>query len=81
MALAAYGWKLTVSATPLVPPPARALGNRRHLPGSCPAAAGLVLDRRVNPESFVEPHPLDAINRTFEAVHRRTIGRRAALVS
>lgn len=81
MALAAYGWKTTAPTAPPVPPLARALGNRRHLPGSCPAAAGLLRDRRGDLESLVEPYPVDGINRTFEAARRRTIGRRAALVS
>jgi len=58
----------------------RALGNCRCPPEVYPAALDLVLEGRVALESFVEPHPLDDINRVFAAVHHRDIKRRAGLV-
>jgi 6-hydroxycyclohex-1-ene-1-carbonyl-CoA dehydrogenase len=59
---------------------ARALGNWGCPPELYPAALDLVLDGKVELKSFVEPHPLDDINRVFEAVHHRDIKRRAVLV-
>ncbi len=40
----------------------------------------LVLTGKVKVKPFVEMHPLDDINRVFEAVHHREIRRRAVLV-
>jgi len=57
-----------------------ALGNRGCPPELYAAALDLVLDGKVQLKSFVEPHPLDDINRVFEAVHHRQIKRRAILV-
>ncbi len=38
------------------------------------------LRKAVAIKPFVEPHPLDDINRVFEAVHHREIRKRAVLV-
>ncbi|MDE2397218.1 MAG: 6-hydroxycyclohex-1-ene-1-carbonyl-CoA dehydrogenase [Burkholderiales bacterium] len=59
---------------------ARALGNWGCPPEFYSAALDLVLDGRVQIKPFVEPHPLDDINRVFEAVHRREIKKRAVMV-
>jgi len=59
---------------------ARALGNWGCPPESYPAALDLVLDGKVAIKPFVEPHPLDDINRVFAAVHRHEIKKRAVLV-
>jgi len=59
---------------------ARALGNWGCPPALYPAALDLVLDGRVKVAPFVEQHPLDEINRVFEAVHHGDIHRRAVLV-
>lgn len=59
---------------------ARAIGNWGCPPESYPAALDLVLDGKVQVEPFVETHPLDDINRVFDAVHHREIRRRAILV-
>jgi 6-hydroxycyclohex-1-ene-1-carbonyl-CoA dehydrogenase len=59
---------------------ARAIGNWGCPPEFYPAALDLVLDGRVSIKPFVEPHPLDDINRVFAAVHHREIKRRAVLV-
>ena len=59
---------------------ARALGNWGCPPEAYPAALELVLDGRVQIAPFVETHPLDDINRVFDAVHRREIKKRAVLV-
>jgi 6-hydroxycyclohex-1-ene-1-carbonyl-CoA dehydrogenase len=59
---------------------ARAIGNWGCPPESYPAALDLVLDGKVQIEPFVETHPLDDINRVFDAVHHREIRRRAILV-
>jgi 6-hydroxycyclohex-1-ene-1-carbonyl-CoA dehydrogenase len=40
----------------------------------------MVLDGKVQIAPFVETHPLDDINRVFDAVHHREIRRRAVLV-
>ena len=59
---------------------ARAIGNWGCPPEFYPAALDLVLDGKVQIKPFVESHPLDDINRVFEAVHHREIRRRAVLV-
>jgi 6-hydroxycyclohex-1-ene-1-carbonyl-CoA dehydrogenase len=59
---------------------ARAIGNWGCPPEFYPAALDLVLDGKVLLAPFVETHPLDDINRIFEAVHQREIVRRAVLV-
>jgi 6-hydroxycyclohex-1-ene-1-carbonyl-CoA dehydrogenase len=59
---------------------ARAIGNWGCPPEFYPAALDLVLDGKVQIKPFVEPHPLDDINRVFDAVHHREIRRRAVLV-
>ena len=59
---------------------ARAIGNWGCPPEFYPAALDLVLDGKVQIKPFVEPHPLDEINRVFDAVHHREIRRRAVLV-
>ena len=59
---------------------ARAIGNWGCPPESYPAALDLVLDGKVALAPFVETHPLAEINRVFDAVHHRTIRRRAVLV-
>jgi 6-hydroxycyclohex-1-ene-1-carbonyl-CoA dehydrogenase len=59
---------------------ARALGNWGCPPALYPAALDLVLDGRIKVAPFVEQHPLDDINRVFEAVHHGEFSRRAVLV-
>jgi len=59
---------------------ARAIGNWGCPPELYPAALDLVLDGKVRLKPFVETHPLAEINRVFEAVHNRSIKRRAILV-
>ena len=59
---------------------ARALGNWGCPPEAYPAALDLVLDGKVQIAPFVETHPLDDINRVFDAVHRHQIKKRAVLV-
>jgi 6-hydroxycyclohex-1-ene-1-carbonyl-CoA dehydrogenase len=59
---------------------ARALGNWGCPPELYPGALDLVLDGKVQLAPFVETHPLDDINRVFEATHHREIRRRAILV-
>jgi 6-hydroxycyclohex-1-ene-1-carbonyl-CoA dehydrogenase len=59
---------------------ARAIGNWGCPPEHYPAALDLVLDGKVALKPFVEPHPLDDINRVFAAVHQRDIKKRAVLV-
>ncbi|HEY5633667.1 MAG TPA: 6-hydroxycyclohex-1-ene-1-carbonyl-CoA dehydrogenase [Burkholderiaceae bacterium] len=59
---------------------ARAIGNWGCPPELYPGALDLVLDGRVKVKPFIEPHPLDDINRVFHAVHEREIKRRAVLV-
>ena len=59
---------------------ARAIGNWGCPPEYYPAALDLVLDGKVAIDPFVEMHPLDDINRVFNAVHAREIRRRAVLV-
>jgi 6-hydroxycyclohex-1-ene-1-carbonyl-CoA dehydrogenase len=72
--------KIEVRLSNLMAFDARALGNWGCPPELYPAALDLVLDGKVELKSFVEPHPLDEINRVFEAVHHRDIKRRAILV-
>ncbi len=59
---------------------ARALGNWGCPPELYPAALDMVLSGRVKVAPFVEKHPLDEINRVFEAVHHGELKRRAVLV-
>jgi 6-hydroxycyclohex-1-ene-1-carbonyl-CoA dehydrogenase len=59
---------------------ARAIGNWGCPPELYPAALELVLNGRVKVAPFVEKHPLDAINRVFEAAHAGALKRRAVLV-
>jgi 6-hydroxycyclohex-1-ene-1-carbonyl-CoA dehydrogenase len=59
---------------------ARALGNWGCPPELYPAALDLVLQGRVKVGPFVEQHPLQDINRVFEAVHHGELKRRAVLV-
>ena len=59
---------------------ARAEGTWGCLPELYPSALALILAGRVQVAPFVEQHPLDDINRIFDAVHRREIRRRAVLV-
>ena len=59
---------------------ARALGNWGCPPEHYPAALDLVQGGKVQLKPFVETHPLDDINRVFDAVHRREITKRAVLI-
>jgi 6-hydroxycyclohex-1-ene-1-carbonyl-CoA dehydrogenase len=59
---------------------ARALGNWGCPPDLYPAALDMVLSGRVKVAPFVEKHPLEEINRIFEAVHHGELKRRAVLV-
>ncbi|MDP1649848.1 MAG: 6-hydroxycyclohex-1-ene-1-carbonyl-CoA dehydrogenase [Rubrivivax sp.] len=59
---------------------ARALGNWGCPPEFYPAALDLVLHGKVQIQPFVEQHPLEDINRVFEAVHHREINKRAVMV-
>jgi 6-hydroxycyclohex-1-ene-1-carbonyl-CoA dehydrogenase len=59
---------------------ARAIGNWGCPPDLYPGALDLVLDGKVALAPFVETHPLNDINRVFDAVHRREIVRRAVMV-
>ena len=59
---------------------ARALGNWGCPPELYPGALDLVLDGKVQVGPFVERHPLDDINRVFEAAHAHELTRRAVLV-
>jgi 6-hydroxycyclohex-1-ene-1-carbonyl-CoA dehydrogenase len=72
--------KVEVRLSNLMAFDARALGNWGCPPEHYPAALDLVLDGRVVVKPFVEPHPLDDINRVFAAVHSHEIGRRAVLI-
>jgi 6-hydroxycyclohex-1-ene-1-carbonyl-CoA dehydrogenase len=72
--------KVEVRLSNLMAFDARAIGNWGCPPEFYPAALDLVLDGKVQIKPFVEPHPLDDINRVFEAVHHREIRRRAVLV-
>jgi 6-hydroxycyclohex-1-ene-1-carbonyl-CoA dehydrogenase len=59
---------------------ARALGNWGCPPELYPKALDLVLDGKVKVGPYVEKHPLNEINKVFEAVHHGEIKRRAVLV-
>jgi 6-hydroxycyclohex-1-ene-1-carbonyl-CoA dehydrogenase len=72
--------KVEVRLSNLMAFDARAIGNWGCPPEYYPAALDLVLDGKVAIKPFVEPHPLDDINRVFAAVHHREIKKRAVLV-
>jgi 6-hydroxycyclohex-1-ene-1-carbonyl-CoA dehydrogenase len=72
--------KVEVRLSNLMAFDARALGNWGCPPEAYPAALDLVLDGKVQIAPFVETHPLDDINRVFDAVHRHQIKKRAVLV-
>jgi D-arabinose 1-dehydrogenase-like Zn-dependent alcohol dehydrogenase len=76
MVLLAHRWMMTAPKAPLVRTASEAVpegvGN--------PAALDLLFRRKVQLRPFVEPYPLDDINRVFAAVHHRDIKRRAVLV-
>jgi D-arabinose 1-dehydrogenase-like Zn-dependent alcohol dehydrogenase len=81
MADAGYRWMMTPPKVPMI----RAPFDPAPRAGEAvvkiyPAALDLVLDSKVNVNSFVEPHPLADINQVFEAVHHRQIKRRAVLI-
>ena len=59
---------------------ARALGNWGCPPDLYPGALDLVLDGKVNLKPFIEHHPLDDINKVFEATHAHQLKRRAILI-
>lgn len=59
---------------------ARAIGNWGCPPEHYPLALELVLDGRVKLTPFVEKHPLNEINKVFEAAHAGSLKRRAVLV-
>ena len=59
---------------------ARALGNWGCPPDLYPGALDLVLDGKVRLAPFIERHPLDDINRIFQAAHAHELKRRAILV-
>jgi 6-hydroxycyclohex-1-ene-1-carbonyl-CoA dehydrogenase len=59
---------------------ARAIGNWGCPPELYPQALEFVLNGRVKVAPFVEKHPLEEINRVFEAVHAGALKRRAVLV-
>ena len=72
--------KVEVRLSNLMAFDARAIGNWGCPPEAYPAALDLVLDGKVQIKPFVETHPLNDINRVFEAVHRRDIKKRAVMV-
>jgi 6-hydroxycyclohex-1-ene-1-carbonyl-CoA dehydrogenase len=72
--------KVEVRLSNLMAFDARAIGNWGCPPQHYPAALDLALDGKVHIKPFVEPHPLDDINRVFAAVHHREIKKRAVLV-
>jgi 6-hydroxycyclohex-1-ene-1-carbonyl-CoA dehydrogenase len=72
--------KIEVRLSNLMAYHARALGNWGCPPELYPAVLDLVLSGRVKVAPFVEKHPLNEINRIFEAVHRGELKRRAILV-
>jgi 6-hydroxycyclohex-1-ene-1-carbonyl-CoA dehydrogenase len=72
--------KVEVRLSNLMAFDARAIGNWGCPPERYPEALGLVLEGRVQVKPFVETHPLQDINRIFEAVHARQISRRVVLV-
>ena len=59
---------------------ARALGNWGCPPDLYPDALDLVLDGKVRLAPFIERHPLDDINKIFQAAHAHELKRRAILV-
>ncbi len=72
--------KVEVRLSNLMAFDARAIGNWGCPPEHYPAALDLALDGKVHIKPFVEPHPLDDINRVFAAVHHHEIKKRAVLV-
>ena len=72
--------KVEVRLSNLMAFDARAIGNWGCPPEQYAAALDLALDGKVAIKPFVESHPLDDINRVFDAVHRHEISRRAVLV-
>ena len=72
--------KVEVRLSNLMAFDARAIGNWGCPPEAYPAALDLVLEGKVQIAPFVEQHPLDDINRVFEAVHSREIKKRAVMV-
>jgi 6-hydroxycyclohex-1-ene-1-carbonyl-CoA dehydrogenase len=72
--------KVEVRLSNLMAFDARAIGNWGCPPEKYAAALDLVLTGKVAIKPFVESHPLDDINRVFEAVHRHELSRRAVLV-
>jgi 6-hydroxycyclohex-1-ene-1-carbonyl-CoA dehydrogenase len=72
--------KIEVRLSNLMAYHARALGNWGCPPELYPAALDLVLGGQVKIAPFIEKHPLDEINRVFEAVHHGALKRRAVLV-
>jgi len=72
--------KVEVRLSNLMAYHARALGNWGCPPELYPAALDLVLSGRVKVAPFVERHPLDDINKIFDAVHHGELKRRAVLV-
>jgi 6-hydroxycyclohex-1-ene-1-carbonyl-CoA dehydrogenase len=72
--------KVEVRLSNLMAFDARALGNWGCPPEAYPAALDMVLDGSVQIAPFVEQHPLDDINRVFEAVHHKEIKKRAVMV-
>lgn len=72
--------KVEVRLSNLMAYHARALGNWGCPPELYPAALDMVLGGRIKVAPFVEKHPLDEINRIFEAVHHGALKRRAVLV-
>jgi len=72
--------KVEVRLSNLMAFDARAIGNWGCPPELYAGALDLVLDGKVAIKPFVETHPLDDINRVFDAVHHREIRKRAVLV-
>jgi 6-hydroxycyclohex-1-ene-1-carbonyl-CoA dehydrogenase len=72
--------KIEIRLSNLMAFDARAIGNWGCAPDLYPAALDLVMGGKVAVLPFVERHPLDDVNRVFEAVHRRDIKRRAVMV-
>ena len=71
--------KVEVRLSNLMAFDARAIGNWGCPPEHYPAALDLVLQGKVQVAPFVESHPLDDINRIFDAVHRHQIRPRVVL--
>lgn len=72
--------KVAVRLSNLMAFHARALGNWGCPPDLYPGALDLVLDGKVRLAPFVERHPLDDINRIFQAAQAHELKRRAILV-